>query len=401
MKIKRNRKGRPMSIYTQAVRSGEEGIKYADSLTVPIVQTSTFVFHNTEEIKRYTSKNLSRYEYGRYGNPTQRAVEKKLADLEGAEDCLLFDCGMSAITSALLAQLGRGDHIVITDDAYGQTLNFCTKHLPRFGVDCTVTKMGNYEEMEAAIRRNTRIIFSESPTNPYLNIIDLRRMKKIRELYKGIMIIDSTFATPYNQRPLEWGMDLVIHSTTKYLGGHNDVLGGAVLGSRQLVERIREYQRVAGSILDPFCCYLLLRGIKTFALRVEYQNQSAQKVAEFLESHPQIRRVFYPGLPSHPHHEIAKTQMRGFGGVVSFWVKGNLRKVNKFMDSLESLYIGPTLGGTETLITHPASVTYYRNTRKERYKLGITDQLCRLALGIEDPYDIMADLDQALWKMEE
>jgi len=401
MKTKRNRKSEPMSVYTRAVRSGEEGVKYADSLTVPIVQTSTFVFHSSEEIRRYTSGKLSRYEYGRYGNPTQNAVEEKLADLEGAEDCLLFDCGMSAITGALLAQLGKGDHIVITDDVYGQTLNFCTKHLPRFGVDATVTKMGDYEEMEAAIRPNTKVIFSESPTNPYLNIIDLKQMKKIRARYRGAMVIDSTFATPYNQRPLEWGMDLVIHSTTKYLAGHNDVLGGAVLGSHRLVEKIREYQRVTGSILDPLCCYLLLRGMKTFALRVEYQNQSAQKIAEFLESHPKIRRVFYPGLPSHPQHEIAKAQMRGFGGVVSFWVKGNLAKVNRFLDSLELVYIGPTLGGAETLITHPATVTYYRISRKDRYQLGITDQLCRLALGIEDPDDIIADLDQALGKMDE
>ena len=203
MSTKRTTKSRPASIYTQAVRSGEERIKYADSLTVPIVQTSTFVFHSTDEIKRYTSKKLSRFEYGRYGNPTQKAVEEKLADLEGAEDCLLFDCGMSAITAALMAQLGKGDHIVITDDAYGQTLNFCTKHLPRFGVDSTVTKMGDYDEMEAAIRPNTKIIFSESPTNPYLNIIDLDRMRKIRKRYKGVMVIDATFATPYNQRPIE------------------------------------------------------------------------------------------------------------------------------------------------------------------------------------------------------
>ena len=392
---------KPKSIYTKAVHAGEQGVKHADSLTVPIVQTSTFVFKSSEEIKSYTSKKSFRYEYGRYGNPTQNAAEKKLADLEGAGDCLLFDCGMSAITTALLAQLGKGDHMVITDDAYAQTLNFCTKHLPRFGVDCTVTKTGDYEEMEAALRPNTKIIFSESPTNPYLNVIDLTRMKEIRARHKCIMIIDATLATPYNQNPLEWGVDLVIHSTTKYLAGHNDILGGAVLGSRRLVDKIREYQGMTGSILDPFCCYLLLRGAKTFALRVEHQNQSAQKIAEFLEGHPKIRKVFYPGLSSHPQHEIAKTQMRGFGGVVSFWVKGKLKQVNKFLDSLQSIYIGPTLGGTETLITHPATVTYYRITRKQRYQIGMTDQLCRLALGIEDPIDIIADLDQALGKMDE
>jgi len=399
MKKKQNRKKRESSIFTIAVHGGEDHFKYADSITTPIVQTSTFVFKNSDEIKQYTSKKLDRYEYGRYGNPTQRAAEKKLAELEEAEDCLLLDCGMSAVTSTMLAVLKKGDHVVITDDAYGQTLKFCTDHLPRFGLHSTIVRMGDYAQMKKAIRKNTRIIFSESPTNPYLNVIDLEVMQDIRKRFEGLMIIDSTFATPFNQRPLEWGMDLVIHSTTKYLGGHNDMLGGAVLGSTKLVDRVREYQRVTGSILDPLGCYLLMRGAKTFALRVEYQNRSAQAVAEFLENHPKIRKVFYPGLPSHPHHEIAKAQMTGYGGVVSFWVDGSLRQVNKFLDSLESLHIGPTLGGVESLITHPATVTYYRNTRKERYALGITDQLIRLALGIEDPEDIMADLDQALAKM--
>jgi cystathionine gamma-synthase len=399
MKKRQSRKKAEPSIFTRAVHGGEDHFKYADAITTPIVQTSTFVFKNSEEIRRYTSKKLERYEYGRYGNPTQRAAEKKLAELERAEDCLLLDCGMSAVTSTMLAFLTKGDHVVITDDAYGQTLNFCNAHLPRFGVKSTVVKMGDYDEMRKALRKNTKIVFSESPTNPYLNIIDLEEMRDIRKRFQGLMIIDSTFATPFNQRPLEWGMDLVIHSTTKYLGGHNDMLGGAVLGSTELIDRVREYQRVTGSILDPLCCYLLMRGAKTFALRVEYQNRSAQAVAEFLESHPKIRKVFYPGLPSHPHHEIAKAQMTGYGGVVSFWVDGNLKQVNKFLDSLRSLHIGPTLGGVESLITHPATVTYYRNTRKERYALGITDQLIRLALGIEDPQDIIADLDQALGKM--
>jgi len=385
---------------TRTVHSGEHGIKYADALTVPIVQTSTFVFHTTDEIKRYTSKRLIRYEYARYGNPTQEAAEKKLANLEGAENCLIFDSGMSAITTTLLALLNRGDHMILTDDAYAQTLKFCTRHLPRFGIDFTVTKMGDYGQLERAIRKTTRIIFSESPTNPYLNIIDMERMLKIRKKYKGLMIIDSTFATPYNQRPLEWGMDLVIHSATKYLAGHNDILAGAVLGRHQLIDPIKDYQHSTGSVIDPHCCYLLLRGLKTAALRVAYQNRSAQKVAEFLEGHSKIRRVFYPGLPSHPHHQIAKSQMHGFGGVVSFWVKGNLKRVNKFLDSLQWIYIAPSLGGVESLITHPATVTYYRITRQERYALGITDQLVRLAVGIEDPEDIIADLDQALGKMD-
>jgi len=401
MSTKRKTRRKAPSIYTQAVHSGERDARYRDTITVPISQSSTFVFSSSDEIKRYTSGKLARYEYGRYGNPTQQVAETKLAALEGAEECLLFDSGMSAITATLLALLEKGDHVVLTDDAYGQTLNFCCKHLSRFGIDSTITKMGDYDDLASAIRDNTRVVFSESPTNPYLNVIDLERMQEIRAGYPGLMIIDSTFATPYNQRPLEWGMDLVIHSATKYLAGHNDILAGALLGSRELVGRVRDYQRVVGSILSPLCSYLLIRGLKTFALRVEYQNQSAQKVAEFLEGHPKIRRVFYPGLPSHPQYEIAKAQMKGYGGVASFWVDASLKKVNKFLDSLQFIYIGPTLGGTETLITHPATVTYYRNTRKERYQLGITDQLCRLAVGVEDPDDIIADLDQALGKMDQ
>jgi cystathionine gamma-synthase len=401
MKTRRNKKSQQRSLNTRAVHSGEKDGRYANAITVPIVQTSTFVFPNTDEIKRYTTGKLARYEYGRYGNPTQKVAEEKLADLEGAEDCLIFDSGMGAIASTLLSLLEKGDHVVLTDDVYGQTLKFCTQHLARFGIDASVTKMGDYEQLEAAIRKNTKIIFSESPTNPYLNVIDLDRMKELRKRYRGLMIIDATFATPYNQRPLEWGMDLVIHSATKYLAGHNDILAGAVLGNREIVDRVRDYQRMTGSVISPLCSYLLIRGLKTFPLRVEYQNQSAHKVAVFLEGHPKIRKVFYPGLPSHPHHQIAKAQMKGFGGVVSFWVKNNLKKVNQFLDSLQSIYIGPTLGGTETLIAHPATVTYYRITRKQRYELGITDQLCRLAVGVEDPDDLIADLDQALWKMDE
>jgi cystathionine gamma-synthase len=399
MKKQLNRTHTRASVYTRVVHSGEARTKYGGAITEPISQTSTFVFKNSQEIKAYTSGNLSRYEYGRYGNPTQTVAEKKLSDLEGAEDCLLFDSGMAAVTSTLQLFLKQGDHIILTDDVYGQTLRFCNQYLKRFGIEVTIAKTFDYKEIESSIRKNTKIIFSESPTNPYLNVIDLEQMRRLRRKFKGLMIIDSTFATPFNQRPLEWGMDIVIHSGTKYLAGHNDMLAGAVLGSKKLVNEIREYQRTIGSILSPLCCYLLIRGLKTFALRVHHQNQSAQQVAEFLENHPKIRRVFYPGLPSHPHHEIAKAQMKGYGGVVSFWTKGNLKQVNKFLDSLENIYIGPTFGGTETLLSHPATVTYYRNTRKQRYALGITDQLCRLALGVEDPQDIIADLDQALWRM--
>lgn len=231
-----------------------------------------------------------------------------------------------------------------------------------------------------------------------MNIFDLERLNRIAKKHGVLTLIDSTFSTPYNQRPLEFGVDLVLHSCTKYLAGHNDILAGAVLGRSELVEEVRKLHKAMGGVIDPHCCYLLLRGLKTFSLRMERQNNTAMLIAKFLEGHPQIKKVYYPGLESHPHHHIAKAQMKGFGGVVTFDIKGNLNTAKKFMDSLQLCYIAPSLGGVETLITHPALVSYYDYTRKERYELGITDTLFRLAVGIEEPEDIIADIDQALKK---
>jgi cystathionine gamma-synthase len=381
---------------TRSVHAGEDRSRYADSITTPIVQTSTYAFKNTREVEAYTKHGKARYEYGRYGNPTEEVAGRRLAALAGAEACLLFGSGMSAITTTILAFVRSQDHIVITDDAYKKTLEFCSSYLQRFGVECTVVPFGNYEAIEAAIRPNTRFIFSESPTNPYLNIFDLQRLRDIARRHKLMTMIDATFSTPFNQRPLEWGVDLELHSCTKYLGGHNDILAGAVLGRRELVEDIRKLHKAMGGVIDPHCCYLLLRGLKTFRLRMEAHNATAMAVARFLEEHPQVKRVYYPGLESHPHHAIAKGQMSGFGGVVSFDVAGDLSMAKRFLDNLRLCYIAPSLGGVETLITHPAIVTYYDCTREQRYALGITDTLIRLAVGIEDTADIIADLDQAL-----
>jgi len=383
---------------TRAIHAGEPRQRYADSVTTPIVQTSTYVFKDTKEIEAYTHHGKARYEYGRYGNPTEKVVEKRLADLEGAQACVVFGSGMSAIVTTILALIHSGEHIIITDDAYKKTLEFCSAYLKRFGVDCTVVPFGNYEALEKAITTKTRFIISESPTNPYLNIFDLDRLVKIARRHKILTIIDSTFATPINQRPLEFGVDLVMHSCTKYLAGHNDILAGAALGSQTLVEEIRALHKAMGGVIDPHCCYLLLRGLKTFELRMERHNATAMTVARYLEGHPMVQRVYYPGLESHPHHAIAKAQMTGFGGVVTFDIKGNLNTAKKFLDALKLCFIGPSLGGVETLITHPALVSYYGLTRKERYALGITDTLIRLAVGVEDCPDIMADLDQALRK---
>jgi cystathionine gamma-synthase len=381
---------------TRAVHAGEPRKKYADSLTTPIIQTSTFTFLNSKAIEDYTKKGKEHYEYGRYGNPTAKIAEQRLADLEDAEACVVFSSGMSAITTTILSLVQSGDHIVITDDSYKKTLEFCKLYLKQFGVECTIVPFGDYSILEKAIQPNTRFIFSESPTNPYLNIFDLVHLKKIADRHNVLTLIDSTFATPYNQRPLEYGIDLVLQSCTKYLAGHNDILAGAVLGREEPVEKIRDLHKSMGGTIDPHCCYLLLRGLKTFPLRVERQNETALKVAQFLENHPKIKRVYYPFLKSHPHYQIATSQMKGGGGVVTFKIKGNLSTSKRFLDSLKLCYIGPSLGGVETLITHPALVSYYDYTRKQRYALGITDTLFRLAVGIEDADDIIADLNRAL-----
>jgi cystathionine gamma-synthase len=397
--IRNNNKDKKRSratLATRAIHAGEAREKYMDSLMTPIVQTSTYTFKDSKAIEDYTQKGKEHYEYGRYGNPTAKIAEQRLADLEGAEDCVVFSSGMSAITTTILSLVQSGDHIVITDDSYKKTLEFCKSYLKQFAIECTIVPFGDYGLIDRSIRKNTRFIFSESPTNPYLNIFDLVKIKKLADKHGILTLIDSTFATPYNQRPTEWGMDLVLHSCTKYLAGHNDILAGAVLGKEKLVEKIRDLHKSMGGTIDPHCCYMLLRGLKTFPLRVRQQNESALRIAEWLEAHPKIRRVYYPFLPSHRHYEVATQQMEGGGGVVSFDIKGNLADAKRLLDRLKMIYIGPSFGGVESLITHPALVSYYDYNRKDRYALGITDTLFRLAIGIEDTEDLITDLEQAL-----
>ncbi len=386
------------SLDTRAIHAGESRIKYADSLTTPIVQTSTFTFRDSNDIREYTREKKERYEYGRYGNPTEKIAEKRLADMEGAEDCLIFSSGMMAITTTILSLVRTGDHIIMTDDSYKKTLEFCNSYLGRFGIECTVVPFGDYKILESSIKKNTKIILSESPTNPYLNVFDLNLLREIARRHNVITLIDSTFATPYNQRPLEYGIDMVIHSATKYLAGHNDILAGCVLGRHDLIDKIRALHKSMGGLIDAHCCYLLLRGLKTFPLRVKHQNEAALAVARFLEGHSDIHKVYYPFLESHRHYAIAKEQMLGGGGVVSFDIEGDLDTAKRFMDALEMIYIAPSLGGVETLITHPAIVSYYDYTREARYELGITDTLFRLSVGIEDVEDIIGDLERALAK---
>lgn len=383
-------------ISTRAVHSGEVRFNEYGSVTTPIVQTSTFIFKNVEEIRQLAQGDVERFEYGRYGHPTQVAAERKLAALEESEDAVLFSSGMSAITTALFSLLKAGDHMIITDDAYKRTLDFCKSYLGNYDIESTVVKMCDYDAMEKAIQPNTKVFLSESPTNPYLNIMDLERLMDIFGKKDIIVISDSTFATPYNQKPLEYGVHLVVHSATKYLGGHNDLLSGVLLGKKELTDPIREFLKITGGVIDPNSSYLLIRGLKTFPLRMERLNSSAQVVAEHLEKNDKIKRVYYPGLPSHPHHDVAKRQMKGFGAVVTFEVTNDAEYVLDFLSRLKIISIGPSLGGVESLITHPATISYYMHTPEERLELGIKDGLIRLAVGIEDPQDIIKDIDQAL-----
>ncbi len=384
---------------TQAVHAGEPRAKQDNAITTPIVQTATYTFADSKEIADLFEGRIQREEYGRYGNPTQRVAEHKLAALEGAEDGLLFASGMAAITTTLFTMLSKGAHVVVTDDAYRRTRQFLHQILRRYGVEVSTVPAGDYQRMEEAVRPTTRLIFSESPTNPYNRILDLERVAAIGRRHRVKTVIDSTFATPINQRPIEFGIDLVIHSATKYLGGHNDLLAGVVLGREDLVRAIRELQGVTGAVPDPFAAYLLIRGIKTLALRVTRQNENAQRVAEFLEASSKVERVHYPGLSSHPEHALAVQQMRGFGGVVSFEVKGDLTTASRLVDACRIPRIAPSLGGVESLIEQPALMSFYELTTEERLQVGIKDTLIRYSVGVEDADDLIADLTQALDRM--
>jgi cystathionine gamma-synthase len=378
------------------VHAGEPRPKPAHALATPIVQTATYTWANTQELKDHFDGKIERIEYGRYGNPTQRIAEAKLAALEGAGDCLLFASGMAAATTALFAMLSRGTHVVVTDDSYRRTRQFLNQTLHRYGIEVSTVPSGDYDALEDAIRPTTRVLVSESPTNPHNRILDLARFTDIARRHRVKTLVDATFATPYNQRPLEWGVDLVMHSATKYLGGHNDLMAGAVLGSRDLVDAIRSFQGVTGAVVDPFAAYLLVRGLKTFALRMERHNASAQAIAEFLAAHPRVATVHYAGLPGHPEHDVAVKQMRGFGGVVSFEVRGDLDAAARVVDACRIPHLAVSLGGVESLIEQPAIMSFYELTTEERQRIGIEDSLIRYAVGIEDVDDLIADLAQAL-----
>jgi cystathionine gamma-synthase len=382
---------------TVAVHAGEARQKPGDSITDPIFCASTYTFANTQAVIDYIEQDQQREEYGRYGNPGERVVEKKLAALEGAETALLFASGMAAFVGVLMAKANQGDEVVFFDECYHRSREFCNKHLARFGVTTFTVKTGDYDAMEAAITPRTRMLISESPTNPHQSCIDLDRFADVGKRNGVETLIDATLATPYNLRPIDAGIDYVLHSATKYLGGHNDLLAGCVAGSKEQLDPVRNLRGIMGSINSPHNVYLLQRGLKTFELRMQRHNENGLAVARFLESHPRVEKVYYPGLESHRDHHIARKYMRGYGGLVTFLLKdADWRETASVVDASRVCRIAPSLGGVETLIEQPLVMSYYKCSVEDRERFGIPDNMIRLACGIEDPDDLIADLDQAL-----
>jgi len=362
------------------------------------VQSSTFTFQDTAEILDFMHSKeqgeANRDEYGRYSNPTQTAAENKLAALEGGERALLFASGMSAIATTFLTLLSSGDHLLLARDTYHRTKELAQAILSRLGIETTLVPVDQPEAICAAIRPNTRLIFAETPTNPYLRVLDLPAVVEIAQVHGLITVVDSTFATPINFRPLEFGADLVVQSATKYLGGHNDLLAGAVIGSRGKLADIATARGILGGVSNPNDAYLLLRGLKTLDLRVQRQNENGLQVARFLEDHPAVSCVYYPGLESHPDYAVARAQLSGFGGVVSFEIDGDFDLTARFVDRLRLPYIGPTLGGVESIVQQPAAL--FSLEYVERKAAGIRDNLVRYAVGVEAAMDIIEDLRHAL-----
>jgi len=378
---------------TKAVRGGTDLSRKNAPLATPIYQTSTFeVTDNEEQLRRTPTDTF----YTRYGNPTNTVAEKAIAELEGTEQALLFASGMGAITTSILALLKSGDHVVAQRDIYGGASKFLGQWLPKLGIETTFVDTTEYEQHERAIRPNTRLLYLESPTNPTLRVVDLRRVAAIAKKHNLVTMIDSSFATPINCRPAEYGIDLVMHSGTKYLGGHSDVIAGVVAGRSELIEKIHATRTTLGVCMDPHAAWLLLRGIRTLVVRVERQNENALRVAQFLVQHPNVRSVHYPFLEGHPQRALAMEQMRGGGGIVSFEVEGTGDDARKLTEALHLFSLAPSLGGVDSLVCIPVLTSHAMVPEAERAKMGITEQMIRLSAGIESADDLIADLEQAL-----
>ena len=384
------KKNKQHGFATRAIHDGQEPDPLTGAVTVPIYPTSTYVQQGIGENKGY--------EYSRVSNPTRDRLERNLASLEGGVGAPVFGSGMAAI-SAIVTMLKSGDHVVCGNDLYGGTPRLFNQVMTNFGLQFTYVDTSDAENVERAVRKNTRMVFVETPTNPLMSLSDLDVISKICRRKNAELVVDNTFMSPYFQQPLALGADMVVHSTTKFLNGHSDGLGGVVVCSRpDQAEKLAFLQKAVGAILSPFECWLVLRGVKTLAARMEIHDRNGRVIAEFLTKHKKISKVFYPGLPDHPQHELAKRQMSGFGAMITFET-GSLKNANRMLKKLRVCSLGESLGGVETLISHPATMTHAALGEKGRKAIGITDGMVRISAGIEDVRDILNDLDQALATM--
>ncbi len=384
-----------LSPSTRAIHTNEEGPRRNQPVAPPIYLSATFESKDIDEQVALEEAKADTF-YTRYGNPTLSLAERVVAELESAEAAAVFGSGMAAITTSLLAHLKQGDHAVVQREVYGGAHRFALELLPRYGIEVSWFGATEPDGFEKAIRDNTRVVYLESPTNPTLKLVDIERIVSVSRERGIVSFIDSTFATPLNTRPHELGVDGVLHSATKYLGGHSDLLAGVVAGSRELVDRVKSFQRVLGGNLDPHAAYLLIRGMKTLGLRVRQHNDTALAIAHFLKEHDKVEAVHYPLLPSHPQYELAKRQMRGGGGVLSFEARGGLEGAKRFSNAVSLVRVAPSLGGVESLLSIPCLTSHAMLSSEEREKAGIADGLVRLAVGTEEVSDLRSDLEEAL-----
>jgi len=385
------------SLGTLSVWAGEEEYLMQHATQVPVVHSVSFGYRNVDEWLDVALGRKKGHIYSRNTNPTVAVLEEKVRVLEGAEAATSAATGMGIISSTLFALLSPGDRVVSVKDTYGGTNQLFVNFLPRFQVQVTLCDTTDHDAIEAAVAGGCRVLYLESPTNPTIKVVDLARLAAAGHRAGAIVIVDNTFATPINQNPLELGADLVLHSATKFLGGHADALGGVICGRKDLIEQIYHFREINGATLEPMAAYLILRGMKTLHLRIRQQNESALRIARFLESHPGVGRVFYPGLESDPGHAIARRQMRGFGGVLSFMLKENsFDAVRRFLPRLRFAHPAANLGAVETVAGPPATTSHVECTAEERAAMGIPESLIRYSVGIEDTEDLIADLEQAL-----
>jgi methionine-gamma-lyase len=380
---------------TRAIHAGESHHGIGGPVSTPIVRSSTFTFSSTAEMKRWAEGKSKAYIYTRYGNPTLTVAEEKLAALEHAESAVVAASGMAAISSALLSQLSQGDEIIATRQLYGGSYRLMRDILPRFGI-----KVHHVENDLVGIERlvgdRTRVLYVETPTNPTLRIVDLRKALALARKFKLVSMVDNTFASPALQKPIDLGFDLSAHSTTKYLGGHSDLIGGGVAGKKSMIDEVRHFIIALGGSMDPEGAFLLIRGMKSLEPRIRRQCATAMTVARYLARHPKVARVHYPGLPSHPDHALAKRQMSGFGGMMAFDLKGGLAAARRFCDRTHLFLMAASLGGVESLAVLPIYTSHYNMSAKELAAAGVTPGTVRVSIGLEDPVDLIEDLRQAL-----